>query len=112
MAGRTLGAGPRFVLLLQLAFIAAGAGAVWWAFESDDLTLRLWTLVVGCLFASPHVHALRLRDGGAGANDGPAKRHGPRGSWFQFHCLRFTAYHPASVDGEPARGTYSADTGC
>ncbi len=54
MAWETLGFDPLIISLLHLASIVAGAGAVWWAFKSDDIALRLLALVVGSLFASPH----------------------------------------------------------
>jgi hypothetical protein len=54
MAGRSLGLDPWIVSVLYTASIAAGAGAVWMAFKSDDLTVRLLTLVIGSLFASPY----------------------------------------------------------
>lgn len=54
MAGRTLGLDPSALLLLQLCGIAAGVGAVWWAFKSQDVALRLCALVAGGLLASPY----------------------------------------------------------
>jgi hypothetical protein len=54
MAGQSLGLDPRIVSVLYAASIAAGAGAVWMAFKTDDLTVRLLTLVIGSLFASPY----------------------------------------------------------
>lgn len=54
MAGRAIGLDPAIVTALYLASIAAGAGAVWLAFKSEDLTLRLLALVIGSLFVSPY----------------------------------------------------------
>lgn len=54
MAGHVLGLAPIAMLLLQFAAVIAGTAAVWHAFKTDDLKLRLAALVIGSLLASPY----------------------------------------------------------
>ena len=54
MAGRTLGLASNAIFGLQIAGVAAGACAAWFAFKCDDLLLRLSGLIGGGILASPY----------------------------------------------------------
>ena len=54
MAGRTLGLDASAILILQIAGIAVGACAAWFAFKTDDVLLRLSGLIGGGILASPY----------------------------------------------------------
>ena len=54
MAGRALGLGDGPLLAVQLTGIALGILFVWCGFRSDDVALRVGTLVGGSLLAAPY----------------------------------------------------------
>ena len=54
MAGRTFRLDPCEILILQIAGMAIGVGAAWFAFKTDDTLLRLTGLIGGGLLASPY----------------------------------------------------------